>query len=257
MSVRAYLISETQFNDGEAERFLADEGTPPLSESVISRKQGFPAAVSIVEMAARLCYMSFGRGRTSIPDFIRNLIEHKHGSVFEHAVYGIILAGVSRSFTHELVRHRAGFAYSQLSQRYVDAADTEFVTPPAVRESPEALKKFNDAVERARSAYADMATALSESEGVSGTAARKSVREAARSVLPNATETKIFVTGNVRAWRHFIEMRGSEYADAEMREVALAVLALLREQAPSMFYDFSEVRLSDGKSVVRVDNSKI
>ena len=263
MSANVYLITSTRYDNSEAARFLEDEGMPPLEESVVSRKLGLRVVddgLSTIETAARLCYMSYKRGRRSISDFIKNLAESKHGSVFEHATFGMIFTGVSRSFTHELVRHRAGFAYSQLSQRFVDESRTEFVVPPAIRNNPEAARRFRAAAERARSAYEELASILNESEkksGKKGTEARKSAREAARSTLPNATETKIFVTGNARAWRHFIEMRGSKHADAEMRELALKVLRVLQKASPALFYDFSEEILPNGTVVASVENSKI
>ena len=83
------------------------------------------------------------------------------------------------------------------------------------------------------------------------------VRQAARAVLPNATETKIFVTANVRAWRHFIEMRGASYADWEIRRLALAILDILREEAPLLFGDFTVGKLPDGTSTATPKYSKV
>ena len=86
---------------------------------------------------------------------------------------------------------------------------------------------------------------------------RKAIRQAARSVLPNATETKIFVTANVRALRHFIEMRGSVYADTEIRFVAINLLMLLQKEAPLLFQDFSIENLSDGTQIATPLYSKV
>ncbi len=83
---------------------------------------------------------------------------------------------------------------------------------------------------------------------------RKLARQAARSVLPNATETKIFVTGNARALRHFIELRGSEHAETEIRKVAIAVLELLQRESPSLFGDYRIEALSDGTRIARTDH---
>ena len=91
----------------------------------------------------------------------------------------------------------------------------------------------------------------------SATDRRKAIRQAARSVLPNATETKIFVTGNVRAWRHFIEMRATPYADWEIRALALQVLDLLQREAPVMFGDFEVSELPDGTRVAAPEYSKV
>ena len=87
--------------------FLSDEDVPPIPESI---RSGDEESLAIAEVAARMCYMSYGRGRRDIADFINNLLSSKDGSVFEHINYGFIFTGVSRSLTHELVRHRAGFS---------------------------------------------------------------------------------------------------------------------------------------------------
>ena len=144
--------------------------------------------------------MSFGRGRRDIADFIHNLLNSKDGSVFEHVNYGFVFTGVSRSLTHELVRHRAGFAYSQRSQRYVDETEGSFVLPPALTEeggnTGEATAILDSALESAADSYvklvAALESALPRERFEHGTDRRKAIRQAARAVLPNATETKIF-----------------------------------------------------------------
>src|SRR5262249_36540115 len=134
----------------------------------------------------------------------------EHGSVLEHAVWNFVFTGVSRSCTHELVRHRAGWAYSQLSQRYVDESVAEHVEPDVIAADPAMHQVWLDAVTHAHQAYVKLVDMLAEryKEEPDRTQRRKLARQAARSVLPNATETKIFVSANARALRHFIEMRG-------------------------------------------------
>ena len=105
-----------------------------------------PPAEQVVELGGRVCYMSFGKGRKSNQEYIGNILEAKHGSVIEHAVWTFLIAGVSRSLTHELVRHRAGFSFSQLSQRYVDETTADFVEPDAIAANPEAHALFEQAV---------------------------------------------------------------------------------------------------------------
>src|SRR5206468_3323804 len=160
-----------------------------------------------------------------------------HGSVLEHANYSILLEGVSRSLTHELVRHRAGFAYSQLSQRYVDESEANFVVPPAVIGIDALESAWRSQVEEAQSTYVGLVSQLMERYGwvADRVHRRKMAREAARSVLPNATETKIVVTANARAWRTMLELRSSEGAEAEIRRMAIAVLRLLQAEAPGFF----------------------
>jgi thymidylate synthase (FAD) len=200
------------------------------------------AAQKLVEISGRLCYKSYAKPRPGgNAAYLGHILEVGHGSVLEHAVYSFIITGVSRSFTHELVRHRAGWAYSQRSQRFVDEWDCAFVEPEPIASDPELHAIWLAAMTVANRAYAHLAEGLMHRfAGIEDkTLRRKRAREAARSVLPNATETQIFVTANARALRHFIEARGDEHADAEIRRVALAMLAILQADSPNLFGDFT------------------
>ncbi len=242
---KVYLVTRPQVDWGEMARFLEDESLPPAPVSVVA---GMDESASVVEISARLCYMSFGRGRKDIAEFIDNLLRMGDGSVLEHVNYGFAITGVSRSLSLEFVRHRAGFAYSQRSQRYVDENGGTFVAPPLLQGlAPPARRIVEEAAEDAAATYRDLVRYLDEAVPPAAdrrdtlgakTARRKAIRSAARSVLPNATETKMFVTANVRAWRHFIEQRASEYADAEIRRLALMILEVLQREAPLLFGDF-------------------
>ena len=152
-----YIISRPSVDWEQIAAILSDEGVPPIPESI---RAGEVNSAAIVEVSARLCYMSFGRGRKDIKDFITNLLAKGDGSVFEHVNYGFVFTGVSRSLTHELVRHRAGFAYSQRSQRFVDEAESPFVIPPALAEdrngTEEARSILKQALESAASTYEDL-----------------------------------------------------------------------------------------------------
>jgi thymidylate synthase (FAD) len=174
-------------------------------------------------------------------------------SVLEHVNVTFLIEGVSRSLTHELVRHRAGFAYSQLSQRYVDSKDVAFVMPleieKATGEVREVLERiFLTQCATALLGYTAIAGALEErikkeEPGMKRSDLVKRVRQVARSVLPNATETKIVVTANARAWRHFLNMRGSKFAEPEIRRLAVHLCARLKEVCGPLFYDFKEVEM--------------
>ena len=259
---KVYLVTRPSVDWEQVGAFLEDEGVPPVPDSI---RAGKDESAAVVEISARLCYMSFGRGRRDITDFINNLLSSKDGSVFEHVNYGFVITGVSRSLTHELVRHRAGFAYSQRSQRYVDESESSFVIPPAlareVVENGEARKLFEEAMRLASSKYKELLVALEKTitkEMFSNWRdRRKAVRQAARSVLPNATETKIFVTANVRAWRHFIEMRAAPFADWEIRHLAIIVLEVLQKEAPLLFGDFTVEDLPDGTQIATPGYSKV
>ena len=255
-----YLITRPTVNWDQLEAFLADEGAPAVPESI---RAGDDESAAIAEAAARICYMSYGRGRRNIAAFVTNLLRSRDGSVFEHINYGFAFTGVSRSLTHELVRHRAGFAYSQRSQRYVDETGGNFVAPPAldVLADDEVSALLREALDNAAKSYDALVEKLGaiipKERFMSATDHRKLVRQAARSVLPNAAETKIFVTANVRAWRHFIEMRASGYADEEIRRLALLVLDALRREAPLLFGDFVVEELPNGSKIATPQFSKI
>ena len=164
-----------------------------------------------------------------------------------------------RSLTHELVRHRAGFGFSQLSQRFVDESECEFVEPEVIAADPELHRIWLEAIQATQTAYRDLADRLTEKfkDIPDRTARRKKAREAARSVLPNATETKIFVTANARALRHFIEMRGDAAADVEIRRLAIAVCKLLQKEAANLFGDYTLIDLPEGGQAVTTEHRKV
>lgn len=214
----------------------------------------------LAEFAGRLCYMSqHNPAKRSTRDYLENIKRQGHGSVLEHANYSLLLEGVSRSLTHELVRHRAGFAYSQLSQRYVDESQASFVVPPAVIGDGELEKAWQAQVESAQAQYVALVESLMARYGwvADKVHRRKMAREAARSVLPNATETKIVVTGNVRAWRTMLELRSSEAAELEIRRMAVAVLRVLQQEAPGFFSDFEIYMADDRREAGRVSHHKV
>lgn len=225
----------------------------------------------LTEFSGRLCYLSFGEdaglegghrsipGRTTNAAYLENILKVKHGSVLEHAVWSVLIEGVSRALTHELVRHRAGFGFSQLSQRYVDESEIGFVVPPEISEGTRAFELWEGACRDSLSAYREILVDLVERIGDEGTATlrKKRARQAARSVLPNSAETKIVVTGNARAWRHFIEMRGSGAADVEIRRLAVATLRLLSAEAPNIFGDLRIEAQPDGTETVETEFSKV
>lgn len=220
-------------------------------------------AQTVAEFAGRLCYLSFGPdaglegghklipGRTTNTEYLTNILRTRHGSVLEHAVWTILIEGVSRALTHELVRHRH-FSYSQLSQRYVDESEVAFVLPPEIAHDEEAIALFTKSCERALQDYRALLARVEEQvkDEPSATLRRKRARQTARSLLPNAAETKIVVTGNARAWRHFIELRASEGADTEIRILAIKILRLLQQEAPNLFNDYRITKRPDGTEVV-------
>ena len=214
----------------------------------------------LAEFAGRLCYMSqHNPAKRTTRDYLENIKKQGHGSVLEHANYALLLEGVSRSLTHELVRHRAGFAYSQLSQRYVDESDAAFVVPPAIVGDEALESAWRAQIEAAQSSYVALVAQLMERYGwvADKVHRRKMAREAARGVLPNSTETKIVVTGNARAWRTMLELRSSEGAELEIRRAAVAILRVLQAEAPAFFSDFEIYLADDRREAARVNYHKV
>jgi thymidylate synthase (FAD) len=248
---RVFLVGRQTLDPHGIDDFLSEHGATWQTDTEVGGE-------ALAEMAGRVCYMSYGKGRKTNREFLEHIVEVGHGSVLEHAVWSFLITGVSRSFTHELIRHRH-FSYSQLSQRYVDESDSPFIEPDVIAEDPELHAIWCESVNAARSAYDRLIAGLQQKYAAmeDKTLRRKLARQAARSVLPNATETKIFVTGNARALRHFIEMRGSEYADVEIRKVALDVLRLMQREAPAMFGDYTLETQPDGTVAVRTSHPKV
>lgn len=229
----------------------------------------------LTEFAGRLCYLSFGdgeidghrtqAGRTNNEEYLLNIIKTGHGSVTEHAVFSFLIEGVSRSLSHELVRHRAGFGFSQLSQRYVDEEGVAFVLPPDIPVGSEAYKVWIDQMMQATAAYKALTDELeltvphrdAKGNEIPKRDRRKRVRQTARSVLPNSTETKLVVTANVRAWRHFVTLRAHPAADLEIRRLAVEVFRILEDEAPNLFQEIDETRLDDGTAAVTSGYPKV
>ncbi len=184
-----------------------------------------PEPERLIEAAGRTCYLSFDKtGEDSAARFCRMLLRSGHHSVFEHASATFRVRGGSRAFTHQLVRHRL-CAFSQQSQRYVDERGFEVVKPDTIVKDAGAEEIFDRHVESCQKAYDEL-----RELGVP--------KEDARFVLPNAAESEIVITANLRQWRHILELRGHRTAQWEIRRFALEVFNVLVEHAPNVFADF-------------------
>lgn len=183
-----------------------------------------------VATAARLCYAPVGAAElmetldeARIESVLTTILESGHLSTLEHASYTFAIDGVSRAMTHQLVRHRLA-SYNQQSQRYVAfSEEPSYVMPESVRDAG-AAEKFDRAVRDAWAAYRELVDA-----GVP--------KEDARYLLPNAAESKIVVTMNMRELLHFFSLRCCNRAQWEIREVACRMLELVRPTAPLIFRD--------------------
>jgi thymidylate synthase (FAD) len=229
-----------------------------------------PDAEAATKFAGQLCYMSLGPRRTKNANadrYFRNINESGHGSVYEHSNFSFLFWGVSRSLTHELVRHRAGFAFSQVSQRYVSGSLLRFCMRPEFQGDPELEESFFDDIENQYDFYHQtrerwetvlktrLTPEVQKALGRSGL--RKMMNQVARNSLPNCTEAPIYVTMNTRALRHFLNMRGSEFAETEIRALALKVCELVRIHVPNIFQDVSEKKLPDGSFGLNLQFPKV
>lgn len=211
----------------------------------------------ILEAAGRGCYQSWENkaGRKNI-EYLKNIIKQKHESILEHTFYNFYLRGISRSLTHELIRHRVGTAFSQSSQRYIDSSDIAFVIPPLYINNEkltqiwatfckDSLEKYNELLEKIKQ----------EINILPGTDGIKQIRQAARAVLPNCAETQMMFSCNLRELRHILELRGSLHADEEIRRWAIELYYVVKNVTPLLF-DFIVKEDEFGKYLIKLDIDK-
>ncbi|WJY63642.1 Thymidylate synthase ThyX [Corynebacterium atrinae] len=239
MELDVQLIAATSFFQPAGVEWVADAETTDTE--------------ALVEFAGRACYESFNKPnpRTAANDaYLRHIMEVGHWALLEHASATLYIRGLSRSASHELVRHRH-FSFSQLSQRFVHTEEAEVVLPPLVAEDPQLRQLVLNAVDESRFVYQELLDALEDKleDEPNALLRKKQARQAARAVLPNATESRIVVTGNFRTWRHFIGARATEHADVEIRALAVACLRMLQTQSPVLFSDFQISTLADGSEM--------
>lgn len=212
-----------------------------------------PEPVKTVAMAAKLCYSKVGvedisekMSNEDAEKFVKMLMGFSHMSPLEHISFSFAIEGVSRTLTHQLVRHRIA-SYSQQSQRYVDENEFDYIIPPQIEKDEEALKVFEESMSMIQSSYEKLRDVLTKNvtkqimdeEGLEESEARKKAvklaNEDARFVLPGACETKIITTMNARQLLHFFEERTCVRAQWEIRELATQMLKLVKEVCPVIF----------------------
>ena len=262
------LLARPQPNLANLADFLGGFDPKLQFSSYLDDPDELPPGAQICKTAGQLCYASFGPKRTmnvAADRYFNNIKESGHGSVLEHANYTFLFYGISRSVTHELVRHRSGFAYSQISQRYVSGSVLRFVERPEFAQNAELHQLFNRRIDVAAQEYAQIAEKLlaQQKEGAEllfaevKTDLRKKVQQTARAVLPNETEAPIIVTGNARAWRHFLEMRANPHAEIEIRVLAFRTYLCLVAVDPVLFGDYRVTALADGTFGVETEYVKV
>lgn len=245
-----FLIARSSLDLDGMRGYLSSVGGEAWLDRRLDEAGGAPnAAQQIVEFAGRACYRSWEPGlnpnvtrvRLDQSEYFANILASQHGSVLEHASFTFALRNVSRVFTHELVRHRAGSAFSQESLRYVRLTDIGFRVPPALEPVREQVVEL---VERLEELQVGAAGELGvDADGVPFDV-KKEVTSALRRLAPLGLSTDIVWTANVRTLRHVIEMRTAAGAEEELRLVFDMVAALMLQEAPLLFQDFS--RQADG-----------
>jgi thymidylate synthase (FAD) len=275
-SSRIDLGAMYAFVEGHGLGDLADDPSTPIGRIVddldFALSSSQTDADLLTEFAGRFCYRAWGKGR-STEDYIRNILAEAHGNVLAHATVSFIVTGVSRSLTHELIRHHVGTNPSQESQRYVTAEGGEIeivgyravraVVPPMILKLAECdssiLNRFRNDYEFALNSYHNWLHPLKGAFPVDmpATIRKKRANEAARAFLPNATETRLIWTMNLRAARNVIEQRGYEGSDLEIRRLAVAFTPELKRIAPNCFKDAEVYTAPDGFEAVRTEFRKV
>ncbi len=247
---KVFLIARPSIELEGMRGYLSDVGGESWLDRRLEEAGGTPnGGELIVEFGGRACYRSWEPGlnqnvtrvRTDQREYFYNILHSAHGSVLEHANWSFALRNVSRVFTHELVRHRAGSAFSQESLRYVRLTDIGFRVPPALEPVREQVLSI---VEQLEEFQVNAAEQLGiDAEGVPFHV-KKEVTSALRRLAPIGLSTDILWTANARTLRHVIEMRTAEGAEEELRLVFDTIARIMQAEAPGLFQDF--MRQEDG-----------
>ncbi len=243
---KVYLVAKTQLVRQGLEEYLKDIGSPDWEPD-----PDVSDGENLAEAAGRMCYRSWQpydpekpeatnpnvtKVRTGNRGYLANVLKSGHGSLLEHINMTFICRNVSRVFTHELVRHRAGMAYSQESLRYVRLDDLQFWLPEAARNNPEAREKFESVIDFLENTQKELGRIFGI-EDSSDFTEKKHLTSMFRRLAPIGLGTSIMVTGNLRAWRHIISMRTSPAAEEEIRIVAGRIAEICSREYPNIFQD--------------------
>ncbi|MGH7608954.1 MAG: FAD-dependent thymidylate synthase [Candidatus Dormibacteria bacterium] len=245
-----FLIARPQLDLEGMRAYLEAVGGSPWLDRRLEETGGQPNPGELLtEFSGRACYRSWEPGlnpnvtrvRSDPRGYLENILKSAHGSVLEHASYTFALRDVSRVATHEIVRHRAGAAYSQESLRYVRLVDIGLRLPPAL----EPLRRqCVELVERLEEFQVEAARTLRLDEGGVPFHVKKEVTSALRRLAPIGVSTDLIMTMNLRTLRHVVEMRTDSGAEEELRLIFGRIGELMQAEAPDVFQDFE--RLEDG-----------
>lgn len=214
----------------------------------------------LCEFMGRMCYSSFGgkQGRKDSGEYLANIMGHGHGSVLEHACYSFLVSACSRGYTHQMVRHRAGFAYSQESTHFIEYGDDCTMCLPGCHDlHPAPLSLAKMAFKEAIASYRNMMDSLNTQFAGTAHAKKKALCGTARNMLPIALQSRLGFTANCRSLRHFIEMRGAPDNTVEIRMVAAQVAEFMKVEAPCIFPDVNVYTADDGFPAVSTKWRKV
>lgn len=239
---KVYIISETQISLGLYD-YLRDHeiGWKPAL--------GVTSAETLIEFSGRNCYESWpkedgtfenkniSRVREGNDIYINNILKSGHGSVLEHCYVGFLLE-LSRVATHELVRHRAGTAYAQSSDRYIRCDDIPMYAPDIIKDNEDAYRVYQDAVLNIEKSIKELET-IYDIDNIKDFDTKKILTSAFRRIAPTGKMCKMVFTANHRTLRHVIELRTSKHAEIEIRVVFDMIAKLLKERYPNIYQDMS------------------
>lgn len=240
---KAFLIAETKVDYAAMDHALLRLGVDGWASD------GGTDADVLTEFAGKSCYMSFDKnlnlnltkvgGRPNSAYIQDGIIGNKHGSVLEHSTVTFFLTNVSRVVTHELVRHRAGTAFSQTSGRYVRSDSVDVYLPDELGVYPEAVAVFQRAVREMEENIAELVE-ITGIEDMTDFGLKKRLTSAFRRLIGNGQANHLVMTANHRAWRHIIEMRTSVHAEEEIRVIMSDVAQQLKDKFPTIYGDMDK-----------------
>ena len=251
-SPQVFLVARPSVNVEGMRAYLESVGGVSWLELREETREQLNDGELLAEFGGRMCYRSWEPGlnpnvtriRTDQKEYFANVLRSAHGSVLEHANFSFAFRNVSRVFTHELIRHRAGSAFSQESLRYVRLTDIGFRVPPALEPLRDQVISLVEQLEEFQLSAAEQ---LEIDNGEIPFHVKKEITSALRRLAPTGLSTDILWTANVRTLRHVIEMRTDPGAEEELRSVFNLVAEIMKSEAPSLFQDFA--RSDDGSWV--------
>ncbi len=255
-----YLISEPMIMSNGVYDALSKEFPFSQQEWYMEDREKSGEGEKLCEFAGRMCYKSFGekQGKRTTKEYMENIIRMGHGSVLEHANYSFLVCRASRGYTHQMVRHRAGFAFSQESTHFIeyDSDQVRFCLPGMKDLNEADIKLLNEELVGALTAYKIAIVCMDEALPEGSLRRKKSLTGTARNMLPIALESKLMFTANLRSLRHFVELRGAEDNTIEIREVAAQVVKIMKTRAPTVFGGYNIVAGKDGFRAVHCTEGK-